>query len=159
MKTYFSFAAIMGLFLLMMPLLSQAETEPEGGRSETMNSVGAFAGFTGASRRDNGLTLALTYERRITESFGLGAEVERVFGDLDFWLVTVPFAYHRGPWKLFAGPGVEKLDGGDYEGLIRIGGEYGFEVSEKWEISPVLALDFVDGDTEVIGGVLFSYRF
>jgi hypothetical protein len=159
MKNYSSFAAITGLFLLLMPLLSQAESEPESERSETMNSVGAFAGFTGANRRENGLTLALTYERRITESFGIGAEVERVFGDLDFWLVTVPFAYHRGSWKLFAGPGVEKPDGGDYEGLIRIGGEYGFEVSEKWEISPVLALDFVDSDTEVIGGVLFSYHF
>jgi hypothetical protein len=159
MKTYFSFAAIMGLFLLLMPLLSQAESEPEGERSETMNSIGAFAGFTGAGRRENGLTLALTYERRITESFGIGAEAERVSGDLDFWLVTVPFAYHRGAWKLFAGPGVEKLDGGDYEGLVRIGGEYGFEISEKWEISPVLAFDFIDGDTEVIGGVLFNYHF
>jgi hypothetical protein len=33
MKTYFSFAAITGLFLLLMPLLSEAESESE--RSDT----------------------------------------------------------------------------------------------------------------------------
>ena len=143
--------------LLASPLVLAEPNETE--EAYNANTVGGFIGATGAGRRDNGLTLALTYEYRFNESFGLGAEAERVFGDLDFWLATIPFSYHFGEWKVFAGPGLEKLDGGDTETLLRIGGEYAIEISDSWEMSPTVALDFVDGDQEIILGVLFAYGF
>ena len=123
------------------------------------NRIGGFVGATGNNRRERGLTLALTYERLITEKFGIGAEIEHVAGDLDFWLATIPFVYHYKEWKFFAGAGVEKLEGGDTEGLLRVGAEYGLEINESWEIAPVVAVDFVDSDTEVIVGLLVSYRY
>jgi len=146
-----------GLMLLVSPVVLGEEVEAE--ETYAAHTVGGFIGLTGSGRRDNGLTLALTYEHRFNQSFGLGAEAERVFGDLDFWLATIPIAYHFGEWKVFAGPGVEKLDGGGTEFLLRIGGEYSIEISDSWEMSPTLALDFVDGDQEIILGVLFGYGF
>ena len=136
-------------------LLAESD-ESEGGYK--VNSAGVFVGVTGENRRENGFTLALTYERRFSESFGVGVEAERVFGDLEFWLATVPFAYHYKAWKFFAGPGIEMPDDDDNEFLVRVGGEYGFEVG-RWEIAPVLAVDFVDSETEVVAGLGFLYGF
>jgi hypothetical protein len=136
-------------------LLAESD-ESEGGYKA--NSAGVFVGVTGENRRENGFTLALTYERRFSESFGVGVEAERVFGDLEFWLATVPFAYHYKAWKLFAGPGIEMPDDADNEFLVRIGGEYAFEAG-RWEIAPVLAVDFVDSETEVVAGLGFLYGF
>jgi hypothetical protein len=136
-------------------LLAESD-ESEGGYEA--NLAGVFVGVTGENRRENGFTLALTYERRFSESFGVGVEAERVFGDLEFWLATVPFAYHYKAWKLFAGPGIEMPDDADNEFLVRIGGEYAFEAG-RWEIAPVLAVDFVDSETEVVAGLGFLYGF
>jgi len=145
------------LVLLVSPVALAEEVEAEQAYAD--HAVGGFIGVTGSGRRDNGLTLALSYEHRFNQSFGLGGEVERVFGDLDFWLATLLTAYHVGEWKLFAGPGFEKLDGGDTEFLLRIGGEYAIEISDSWEMSPTVALDFVDGDQEIIVGLAFGYGF
>ena len=95
----------------------------------------------------------------MSASFGIGAELERVLGDLDFWVGVLPFAYHTGHWKLYAGPGFEREDGGGHtDGLVRVGVEYAFEVGE-WEVSPTFDVDFVDGDTVLVGGVLFGFGF
>jgi hypothetical protein len=148
------------LVLLQSPaVLADSGEAEQAEEAYSANTVGGFIGWTGADRRDNGLTLALTYEFRINESFGFGAEAERVFGDLDFWLATIPFSYHFGEWEVFAGPGVEKIDGGGTETLLRIGGKYSIEISDSWEMSPTVALDFVDGNNEIILGVLFVYGF
>jgi hypothetical protein len=147
--------AILSLFIWPDVLLAEAD-ETEGGYD--LNTAGVFFGLTGEDRRDTGYTIALTYERRLSESFGVGVEAERVFGDLEFWVATVPFAYHYKAWKFFAGPGIEMPDDGSNEFLARIGGEYAFEAG-RWEIAPTLALDFVDGETETVGGLGFLYGF
>ena len=46
-------------------------------------------------------------------------------------------------------------------GLVQVAGdelEYAFEVND-WEISPTFDVDFVDGDTVLIGGMLFGFGF
>ena len=136
-------------------LLAESD-EIEGGYD--LNTAGVFVGRTLEDRRDSGFTIALTYERRFSESFGLGVEAERVFGDLEFWVATVPFAYHFKAWKFFAGPGLEIPDDSGNEFLVRIGGEYAFEAG-RWEIAPTFALDFVDGETETVAGVGLLYGF
>jgi hypothetical protein len=140
------------------PLSGLADSGENIAHEYKPNMVGGFIGMTGAGRRENGLTLGLVYERRITAHFGTGAVVERVSGDLDFWIYTVPFAYHTGAWKLFVSPGIEVADAGGSEFMVRFGGEYGFEFGD-WEISPGVDLDFVDGDMEVVVGVLIAYDF
>ena len=102
--------------------------------------------------------LGVEYARRFSESFSIAALAERTFGDLDFWVVAVPFGYSLGQWKFFAGPGVEILDDGNNELLVRVGGEYIFEVGE-WEVAPQLSIDFVDGDNALVLGVAIGKSF
>jgi len=123
------------------------------------NEFGFFVGGTDEDRRENGLTLGLTYERRFNKTFGIGIEGERVLGDLDFWVLTVPFKYHYKKATFFAGPGIEIPDDGENEFVARIGAEYAFELEAGWEISPGLAFDFVDGDTAVVGGLKLTRNY
>lgn len=102
--------------------------------------------------------MGLVYEWRAKESFSLSVEVERVSGDLDFWVATFPLGWHVNQWKFFAGPGIEMLDGGDSEAMLRVGGEHGFEFG-RWELSPAAALDFVDSETELVIGAVLKYGF
>lgn len=123
------------------------------------NMLAAFVGITSEDRRDKGTALGIEYERRLSQSFGIGALAERTFGDLDFWVFAIPLAFHTGPWKFYVAPGFESVDATDEnEGLIRVGGEYGFEVG-RWEIAPQLDIDFVDGDVVLVAGVTFGWGF
>jgi len=121
------------------------------------NFLGMFVGITSEQRREAGLALGIEYERRLNKSFGIGLVAEHTFGDLDFWVFAVPFAYHTGRWKFYVAPGIEDGDHGT-ESLIRIGAEYAYEVGE-WEISPQLDLDFVDGEEVWVLGVVFGKGF
>lgn len=120
------------------------------------NMLGIFLGETFEGREEE-FTIGLEYERRISPSFGIGAFAEYVSGDLDFWVYGVPFAYHTGPWKLYVAPGVEDGEHGS-EFLVRVGGEYAFEVGE-WEISPQLNLDFVDSEEVWVLGIVIGKGF
>ena len=62
------------------------------------NIVAGFVGVTHEGRRDNGFALGIAYERLLTESFGIGVIAEHTFGDFDFWVYAVPFAYRAGRW-------------------------------------------------------------
>ena len=57
------------------------------------NTLGLFLGET-FEGSEEAFTLGLEYERRLSESFGIGLLVEHVFGDLDFWVYGVPLAFH-----------------------------------------------------------------
>jgi|GEM_PF-6683142 len=120
------------------------------------NTVGLFVGAA-RDHRDNGLALGIEYEHRFTASFGLGALAEYTSGDLNTWVYAMPLAYHRGPWKFYAGPGIE-WHNGENEPLVRFGAEYGFHF-ESWEVSPQVDFDIV-GDEEVfVIGVTFARGF
>ena len=121
------------------------------------NLLAVFVGVTNEDRREKGLALGIEYERRLNKSFGIGAVAEHTFGDLDFWVYAVPFAYHTGRWKFYVAPGIEDGDHGT-ESLLRLGGEYAYEVG-AWEISPQLDWDFVDGEQVFVLGVTFGKGF
>jgi len=130
--------------------------EPEHGTHHP-NVLGLFVGRAIDDRRDNGFALGLEYERRVNRVFGVGALVEHTFGDIDATVYAVPFAFHFGRWKTYVAPGIEDGDHGS-ESLVRVGAEYAFEV-KKWEISPQIDLDFVDGGTVFVIGVVFGKGF
>jgi hypothetical protein len=113
--------------------------------------------ITDETRRDKGLTLGLEYERRLDATLGVGLVAEYVFGDLDFSIFAVPLFIHAGRWKFLIAPGVEDSDLGT-EFLLRIGGDYGFEVG-RWEIAPGIDVDFVDGDVVPVVGVAIGRGF
>lgn len=121
------------------------------------NLFAIFVGATHEGKRENGFTLGLEYERRMSEKFGIGVLAEHVFGDEKAWVFAVPFAYHRDRWKFYLAPGIEDTENGS-EALLRVGGEYAFAVGE-WEISPQLDIDFVDGNQVLVLGVVIGKGF
>jgi len=122
------------------------------------NVVSFFAGVTHAGRRKNGAALGVGYERLLNESFGIGVFAEHTFGDADFTVYAVAFAYRVDRWKFYIAPGIEDSDAHGTESLVRLSAEYAFEAG-TWEISPQLAVDFVDGDEVLILGVVFGKGF
>ncbi len=122
------------------------------------NVVSFFAGVTHAGRRKNGAALGVAYERLLNESFGIGVTAEHTFGEADFTVFAVPFAYRIDRWKFYVAPGIEDSVEHGTESLVRLGAEYAFEAG-SWELSPQLAVDFVDGDEVLILGVVFGKGF
>ena len=155
--------AFVALFLLASPATARAE--PEGAEHEShgtshgfhKNVLGVFAGVT-HSGRDNAPTVGIEYSRRFTSRFGVGAVVEYAGGDADLWVAAIPFIFHAGHWKLYAGPGLEDGHHGT-EALVRLGVEYAFPLSGGWEIAPQANIDIVDGEEVWVFGVLFAKVF
>ena len=141
------------IFLLACSSALQA-AEEEHGYEEDILAV-----FIGGARdhRDNGPALGLEYEHRFTANFGLGALVEHTFGSFNTWVFAFPLAYHEGPWKLYAGPGLEKHKG-ESTAMVRLGVEYGFHF-ENWEIAPQVDFDFVGDEKVFVLGVTFARGF
>ena len=126
------------------------------------NWAALFIGVTGEDRRNGKPALGIEYARHLNPAFAIGGLIEYTFGDHDFWVVAVPFAYRTGPWKVYVAPGfeVEELKDGPSESdfLLRVGGEYAFEIGEL-EIAPQIDVDFVDGDTVFVFGVTIGKSF
>jgi hypothetical protein len=122
------------------------------------NELGVFAGITHGGRRKNELALGVEYERRINESFGIGALAEYTFGDADFLVVAVPFILHINAWKLLVAPGVEDSSDHGTEALVRFGAGYGFKTG-GWMITPQVNVDFVDSEDVWVFGVGFGKGF
>ena len=108
--------------------------------------------------RDDGVAVGVEYERRLTPGFGIGGIVEHTYGELDVWVYAVSFAFHTGPWRLYAAPGIEDTHHGS-EKMLRLGVEYGIPVG-RWEIAPQFDLDIVDREAEVLVlGLTFARGF
>ena len=126
------------------------------------NVAAVFIGVTGKERRNGEPALGLEYARYFNPSFAIRGIIEYTSGDDDFWVVAVPFAYRTGPWTAYIAPGfeVEELKDrpSDSHWLLRVGGEYGFEIG-KVEVAPQINVDFVEGDTVFVFGVTVGTRF
>lgn len=122
------------------------------------NIFSFFTGITHTGRRENSGALGLGYERLLNESFGIGMFAEHTFGDAEFTVYAVSFAYRLDRWKFIVAPGIENSRKHGAESLVRLGTEYAFEAG-SWEISPQLAVDFVDGDEVLVLGVVFGKSF
>jgi hypothetical protein len=122
------------------------------------NILSFFAGVTHGGRRKNGAALGIGYERLLNKKFGIGVLAEHTFGDADFTVYAVSLAYRYDRWKFYVAPGIEDSDAHGSESLVRLSAEYAFEKG-SWEISPQLAIDFVDGEEVLILGVVFGKGF
>lgn len=129
----------------------------EHGSAFPHQTLGVFIGDTTEGRRQEGVTLGLEYEYRFTESLGVAGIVEHVWGDFNTSVYVVPLAFHKGPWKVYAGPGIEDGEEGS-EKLFRLGLEYGFHVGD-YEISPQVDADFVGGESLLVFGVVLARPF
>ena len=140
-----------GLMLYPGPEPLSAAEMPE--HHAPANTVGVFLGDTTEDRRE-GATLGLEFEHRYGARYGVGITAEHVVGDFDTNVLVIPAAVHSGPWKLYAGPGMEYAHGHG-EPLLRLGAEYGFHVGD-YEISPQIDVDFVDGERLLVFGLVFA---
>jgi hypothetical protein len=130
----------------------------ESAHGSHKNVASFFVGATHAGRRKNGAALGVAYERLLNESFGIGALAEHTFGDADFTVYAVAFAYRVDHWKFYVAPGIEDSNEHGTESLVRLATEYAFEAG-SWEISPQFAVAFVDGEEVLILGVVFGRGF
>ena len=139
-----------------------SEHEPAAGHEtehhDHKNVLSFFTGLTHGGRRKNAVALGVAYERLLNKSFAIGVIAEHSFGDADFTVYAVPFAYRMDRWKFYIAPGIEESDAHGSESLVRLGTEYAFEAG-TWEVSPQIAVDFVDGDEVLILGVVFGKGF
>jgi len=160
-------AALLALAALLVPAVSFAQGDPEADETGHAsahghydNAIGFFVGGATeeAGSRENGVALGVEYERRLSPRFGIGGIVEHTYGDLDVWVYAVSFAWHAGPWRLYAAPGIEDTHHGS-EKMLRLGVEYGIPVG-GWEIAPQFDVDFVDREAEVLVlGLTFARGF
>ena len=157
------------LFVLCVPAVYAQNVDQESSEHDSAaahesahgshhNVVSFFAGVTHAGRRENGAALGVGYERLLNESFAIGVFAEHTFGDADFTVYAVTFAYRVDRWKFYIAPGIEDSTEHGTESLVRLSAEYAFEAG-SWEISPQFAVDFVDGEEVLILGVVFGKGF
>ena len=120
------------------------------------NEVAVFLGFTDEGR-DEGLALGIEYERRLSESYGVGVLAERTWRGRDFWVYAIPLTLHVERWKFVAAGGVEKGHG-HTDGLFRLAAGYEFEAGTM-AVTPTLAVDSVDGELIYIIGASIGFGF
>ena len=120
------------------------------------NVLSLFAGVTHAGRRENGLALGVGYERLLNDFLAIGVLAEHTFCDGDISVYAVPLSYRFDRWKFYVAPGIEESDKHGTESLVRLSAEYAFEAG-SWEVSPQLAIDFVDSDEVLILGIVFGW--
>ena len=148
-----------------VPQLFAAEpahtTHPESGPPHP-NVVELFLGNTYERADDesaNGLSVGLTYERRLSDLLGVGAFYEYAAGDFDKSSIGVPlFVHPYGGWRLALAPGLEHREGEDAF-LLRAGVAYEFELFERWVVMPEFNVDLVDGEEAFVFGLSFGFGF
>ena len=128
--------------------------------------VALFAG-AGFERDDNGhnengAALGLEYEVQWHEKWGIGADVERLFGSGQnrSWVAVIPLSVHPADgWRFFTGPGFESNATKD-KFLMRIGMAYEISFHQRWSASPEFLIDLIEGGaTTYVFGVAIGYGF
>lgn len=147
-------------FILTFGVANAQETE-----HFPRHHLGVFAGV-GIEKEhghsESGYALGLEYEFRFNERWGLGVDLERLFGDETdrSEVVAVPLSFHPNEhWRLFFGPGYEFHDKKD-KFLIRAGVAYEWELKSGWSLSPEIIADFLDGGAKTyVAGIAIGHGF
>jgi hypothetical protein len=143
------------LLVLALVTASLAHAAQAGEEGFKRNGFEIFAGAT-FNHSETDASFGLTYERRLTEKFGIGGLVEYTNGRE--WVYAVPFSWRiTEPWKVVVAPGWEHEEG-ENTYLTRVGTSYEFEMGEM-TLAPEINFDFVDGDTAFVAGVSLGWAF
>ncbi|MEL6430951.1 MAG: hypothetical protein AAFU73_01570 [Planctomycetota bacterium] len=103
-------------------------------------------------------TVGLDYEYRRSEFLGLGAVVERAFGEIDATTVLGAFDLHlTHALVVQTGPGVEWIDG-ETKFVYRLGVLYEWML-DGYTLSPQIHYDATSGEDAVIAGVALGVAF
>ena len=154
---------MMALLVLLVPVKIPAEEVGHGSNEKELENRHGIELFLGNTHEDgeDGFSVGLSYEYRLSQLFGIGGIVESASGVLREWVLAVPLFLHpyKG-WRFLVAPGVDiPEDEGDNEFLFRVGAAYEFEIGEKWAITPEFNVDFVDNSEVFVYGLSFGYKF
>ena len=116
----------------------------------------------GSGHKENGSAFGLEYELQFHEKWGIGVDVERLFGSGTHRssVIVIPLNFHPNEeWRFFAGPGIESHDDKN-KNLMRVGIAYEFSFHQRWSASPEILVDFVEGGaTTYVVGIAIGYGF
>jgi len=136
------------------------EGKPADRTVEERNDLGLFLGGTHTSDED-GFSVGIDYERRLSHLFGIGGVIEYTAGDVREGVSVLPFVWHA--WKelkLVGAPGTWFSSGSaSDEIMLRLGGEYGFEIGRGYELAPGLFFDLTQEETAIVYGASFAKSF
>jgi len=139
--------------------LNHAVFAAESKESYEENEVGLFLGGSHHSH-ENGFSVGLDYERRISALFGVGGLVEYTTEDFDSWVVAAPVYVH--PYmglRLLVAPGFENRES-ENKFLVRTGIGYLIPVTKEVAITPEYNIDFItNGEKVQVYGVSVSIGF
>jgi hypothetical protein len=111
---------------------------------------------------ESGYALGLEYEFRFNAKWGLGIDLEKLFGNETdrSGIVALPLSFHPSEnWRFFLGPGYESHDKKD-KFLIRTGIAYEWELKNGWSLSPEFIADFLDGGAKTyVAGIAIGHGF
>jgi hypothetical protein len=141
--------------LFLNPAVYAAESE--GGHEQ--DEVGLFLGGSHHSE-ENGFSVGLDYEHRISDIFGVGGLVEYTTEDFDSWVFAAPVFIH--PYmglRLLAAPGFENRES-ENKFLVRAGIAYQIPVTKGVSITPEYNVDFItNGEKVHVYGVSVGVGF
>jgi hypothetical protein len=139
-------------------LMTSAASVASGDDHFHKNHIALFLGGTVTDHGDSGFTIAGEYRRRVGSNIAIGVLGE--FADLDHraWIMGIPLVLfpYRG-LVLLVMPGVEFADHhSNY--LTRVG--IGYEIPlGKFSLTPMVNVDFVDGDQHFVFGITIGRGF
>ena len=125
---------------------------------EYRKGIALFGGNT-QDGSENGASIGLEYLYRISPHFSIGGLGEYAGGDFDSWVIGIPL-YVRPYAGLYfrLAPGLEFEDS-ETDFLFRTGLGYEFELSPGWLLAPDFNVDFVDGETKLVYGLILVKGF
>ena len=142
--------------------VEQTHTTHEDAAHHHLDMFEVFLGNTYEDSKhgdENGFTVGLVYERRLSELLGVGGFYEYAAGDFDKWSIGVPLFIHpHEGWRFAFAPGLEHRHGDD-EFLLCTGVAYEFELSERWVMMPEFNIDFVYGEEALVFGLTLGFGF
>jgi len=116
----------------------------------------------GHGHSESGYALGLEYELRFHLKWGIGVDLEKLFGDDTnrSKVIALPLSFHPSEkWRLFTGPGME-FDSKENKYLMRVGVAYEIPFHRRWTASPEILVDFIEGGTRTyVLGFSIGYGF
>lgn len=146
-------AATFSIILLVAMPAGPARSQESGTEHHRAFALAGFVGGTHASS-GNAFTLGFEAGMHLSETWSVGAVVERAERERDTTLLLLGVGWHPlGPELRFQAGIGRKDPAGREENVLRLGVGYELALGNRWFIKPYLAADFIEdaGNEEVFG--------
>ena len=155
------FSFLLLVVFVLVPYGVQAEEATHREHSSELEHHQHVAVFVGNTQygSDNGFSMGVEYEYKISKVLGIGGLAEYAGGDFDSWVIAAPLYLRPYKGLLFLlAPGLE-FEHSEEKFLFRAGIGYIFEIDGMWSITPQFNVDFVDSEEKFVYGIAFGRGF